>query len=112
MLLFVGSLYLVFRGIKLNSRAERYAKYYRELSGVSFCSIKALATQVQKSASFVAKDLQKMIDDSFFHEAHIDAKKTTFMLDDATYEHYLQLEARAAEQKKTQEKQMKKQEKI
>ena len=51
--------------------------------------LKNLALTIRKKDKFVVKDLRKMIDLGMFKEAHIDDKKTSFMLNDEIYQDYL-----------------------
>lgn len=77
------------RGFFLTNRADRYARYYNEMRGITFCPIKELAEKVNKSSKFVVRDLKKMIQMQLFKEGHIDADGKTFILDHETYQHYL-----------------------
>ncbi|MBQ9083580.1 MAG: 5-bromo-4-chloroindolyl phosphate hydrolysis family protein [Clostridia bacterium] len=92
------------RGFFLTGRADRYARYYNEMRTVTFCPVSELAEKVGKSPKYVARDLKNMIRLNFFKEGHLDAEEKTFMLDHATYEHYVQsrnrLEAERAEKEK------------
>ena len=54
-----------------------------------YCSIQELADAIGKKNKFVAKDLRKMINLGMFTEAHIDDKKTCFMLNNEIYQNYL-----------------------
>lgn len=90
------------RGFALTGRADRYRIYLRELRGVTFCAIPELASAVHKSAKYVARDLERMIRRNFFYQGHLDAQKTTFILDHATYQQYQALAQRAEEEKRQQ----------
>lgn len=98
LLVFGASFVVGVKGFSLSGFADRYAKYYRELQGASFCPVNELAKQVSKSPNFVARELKKMIDRKFFLQGHLDKTDSTFILDHETYQHYLQLEARAREE--------------
>ncbi len=86
-------------GFRVTGRVNRYRRYRRELGGVTFSAIAALADAVHRDADYVAKDLQKMIDRRFFPEGHLDAEKKTFILDNATYQQYRQLTQRVEAEK-------------
>jgi hypothetical protein len=92
------------RGFFLTKRAGRYARYYDEMRTVTFCPVSELAEKVGKSPKFVVRDLKKMILLRFFKEGHLDSEEKTFILDHATYEHYLEsrirMEAKRAEKEK------------
>lgn len=103
LLFLIISICITVRGGSLSARVSRYRKYRRELSGVTFSSIKVLAASVQKSTEYVVKDLQKMIQSRFFPEGHLDAEKTTFILDHETYQQYLTLEQRIKAEKAQQD---------
>lgn len=86
---FVLSMALALRGIWLRKRVKRFKHYVNALKSNKFCSIEELATSIRKKNKYVVKDLRKMIDLGMFPEAHIDDKKTYFMLNDEVYEDYL-----------------------
>ncbi len=92
------------RGLFLTRRADRYASYYNEMRAVTFCPVSELAEKVGKSPKYVARDLKNMIRLNFFKEGHLDAEDKTFILDHATYEHYVnsrkRIEAERAEKEK------------
>ena len=86
---FVSSIALTLRGTNLRKRVKRFKQYVNSLDGQSYCSIQELAIAVRKKEKFVVKDLRKMIDLGMFKEAHIDDKRTCFMLNNEVYENYL-----------------------
>ena len=86
---FVSSIALTLRGTNLRKRVKRFKQYVNSLDGQSYCSIRELAITVSKKEKFVVKDLRKMIDLGMFKEAHIDDKRTCFMLNNEVYENYL-----------------------
>ena len=86
---FVLSVGLSLRGRHLRKRVKRFKQYVSSLDGQSYCSIQELAIAVRKKEKFVVKDLRKMIDLGMFKEAHIDDKRTCFMLNNEVYENYL-----------------------
>lgn len=105
---FLASIVFGFKGISLRKRVRRFRQYVKTLNGHSYCSIEELAFSTKKKNKFVIKDLNKMIDLGMFPEAHIDDKKTYFMLNDEVYENYLNSQEafkhRAEEELKKQEK--------
>jgi 5-bromo-4-chloroindolyl phosphate hydrolysis protein len=86
---FVSSIALALRGINLRKRVKRFKQYVNALNSNKYCSIEELATSIRKKNKFVVKDLRKMIDLGMFPQAHIDDKKTYFMLNDEVYDDYL-----------------------
>jgi len=86
---FGASVILALRGSYLRKRVKRFKQYVKFLNGKDYCSIEELASITRKKDKFVAKDLSKMIKLSMFTEAHIDDKKTCFMLNNEVYQNYL-----------------------
>ncbi|MBC2579202.1 5-bromo-4-chloroindolyl phosphate hydrolysis family protein [Clostridium sp. DJ247] len=86
---FLSSIALALRGVNLRKRVKRFKQYVIALDNHNYCSIEELAVAIRKKNKFVVKDLMKMIDLGMFPQAHIDDKKTYFMLNDEVYENYL-----------------------
>jgi len=86
---FGASVILALRGSYLRKRVKRFKQYVRFLNGKNYCSIEELAYTTRKKDKFVVKDLSKMINLGMFTEAHIDDKKTCFMLTNEVYQNYL-----------------------
>lgn len=86
---FASSIALALRGVSLRKRVKRFKQYIRTLDSHSYCSIEKLADSIKRKNKFVIKDLNKMIDLGMFPQAHIDDKKSYFMLNDEVYENYL-----------------------
>lgn len=76
------------KGFSLRERAKRFKRYVAALGTKGYCSIEELAMAVGKKKDYVVKDVQKMIGNRFFYEAHIDEQKTTLMLTDDIYNQY------------------------
>lgn len=111
---FVGFLFMLFKGTSIRGRVKRYRDYIRILRGKTFCSIEEMADFLGKSKKYVIADLRKMIRLGFFPEGHIDNKKTHFITTDETYEQYLASTKSYEERKKLEElksKEKKKEEK-
>lgn len=94
--LFLAGLITAALGTKRYGLASRFRKYLSSMGGQTFCAIKELAQRSGKSAKFVCKDLQKMIDKNFFLEGHIDDQKTCFIGTDELYNQYVQARDSAA----------------
>lgn len=86
---FSASVALTLKGRYLRKRVKRFKEYVTCLGGKYYCSIEDLAESVGMKNKFVVKDLRKMIELDMFTQAHIDDEQTYFMLNDETYENYL-----------------------
>ena len=106
----IASIAVMVLGIKMHGRAKRFKQYMKIIGSKTFCRIRDLAKGVKKTDAFVVKDLEKMIDKHFFKEAHLDGTQQNLILDNETYQYYLdsersyqmrkQQEAKAAAEKK------------
>ena len=105
----LGSIFMLKVGLKQGKFVNRFGIYQSLLSKNKVCEIKRMAEYVNKSESFVVKELQKMMAFNMFRDAHFDDKKTCFMLGDDIYEQYQNAEKslreREVEQKKQKEEQ-------
>lgn len=105
----LGSIFMLRTGLKQGKFVNRFGIYQSLLGKNKVCEIKRMAEYVNKSESFVIKELQKMMAFHMFRDAHFDEKKTCFMLGDDTYEQYLEAERsfkeRQTEQMKKKEEQ-------
>ncbi|OOM73950.1 5-bromo-4-chloroindolyl phosphate hydrolysis family protein [Clostridium sp. BL-8] len=86
---FSASVVLTLRGRYLRKRVKRFKEYVTCLGGKYYCSIEELAESIRMKNKFVVKDLKKMIELDMFPQAHIDDEQTYFMLNNETYENYL-----------------------
>ncbi len=86
---FSASVVLTLRGRYLRKRVKRFKEYVTCLGGKYYCLIEDLAESVGMKNKFVVKDLRKMIELDMFPQAHIDDEQAYFMLNDETYENYL-----------------------
>lgn len=91
-------------GTRLRGLAHRFRLYQQELGTAHFCSIRQLASAVGKPARFVVKDLHKMIRLKFFPGAHIDEQKTCLILDNETYELYLEAQEQRRKRQEEEER--------
>lgn len=103
----VASLIMLRRGTQQRRFVNRYKIYNALLKKSQFCEIKRMAEYVNKSPSFVAKELQKMMTYHMFMEAHFDDKRTVFMLGDEKYRQYVEAEKNFEARQVEQEKQKK-----
>ena len=84
------SLGLLGTGCIQRERLNRFRRYLKLCGNKTYCDIKQLASHMGKSAGYVVRDLKKMIRKGMLPEGHIDDKGTCLMLDDKTYQQYLQ----------------------
>ena len=103
-----GGFYLGTRGTKKIRLLNRYRSYVRQIDHRLSIPIQQLADRAHKSVSFVAKDLQNMIDQRLFYEAHVDTQDNYFLLSDQAYEDYRSARLEYYEQKKIIEKEQEK----
>lgn len=69
-------------------RVARFKKYIQALDGKMYADVSDLTVSVGKSATFVRKDLKKMIVANWFKEGYLTHDETTLMISKATYEEY------------------------
>lgn len=79
-------------GIIQRRRLKRAERYVKLCDHKMYKNIKDLAMATGKKERYVAKDLQQMINMGFFPEGHLDEQKTCFMLSDAIYWQYMDVE--------------------
>lgn len=79
-------------GLSLRRRARRFVRYRDALDGAAFCMIDQLAETVGEPLGRAKKDLKRMIVSGACPQGHLDHKETCFMVDDETYEEYLEVE--------------------
>lgn len=103
-----GGFYLGTRGTKKIRLLNRYRSYVRQIDHRLSIPIQQLADRAHKSVAFVAKDLQNMINQRLFYEAHVDTQDNYFLLSDQAYEDYRSARLEYYEQKKIIEKEQEK----
>lgn len=84
----MGSLWLVVRGIKRLQLQDRFSRYINLIGQQIYVPLRDLANTTGKSISYTVRDLQKMISDRMFYEAHIDQKEGYLILSDQAYSDY------------------------
>lgn len=107
-ILTVGGFCLGTRGTKKIRLLNRYRSYVRQIDHCLSIPIQQLADRAHKSVSFVTKDLQNMINQRLFYEAHVDTQDNYFLLSDQAYEDYRSARLEYYEQKKIIEKEQEK----
>lgn len=84
------STWMLTLGIKLRGRLNRIVRYLNGVGNANFCSVEQLARLVNKSPSFVVKDLEKMIRTNMLPDGYLDDQRTCLMIGEETYQQYLQ----------------------
>ncbi len=72
------------------NRLNRFKRYLKLCGDKTYCDIRQLAAHVGKSTKYVLNDLKKMIQKGMLPEGHLDDRGTCLMLDDKTYQQYLE----------------------
>ena len=101
----LGGAALLTGGIRNLTTVGRFRTYKRQLGRKTQCAIEKLARAIGRDASFVRKDVRRMISKGFFPEGHLDHEQNHLIISDATYRQFeqarLQLEA-AQRQRETE----------
>ncbi len=71
------------------NRLNRYYRYMKVLEARPYASLSELAAKVAKKKSVVVEDLEFMMDQQWFLEAHLDLNGDHFMLTDQAYDQFL-----------------------
>lgn len=101
--LVAGGFFLLFTGM-INKgtynldRLKRFNRYLQICGNKTYCDIKTIADHTGKKPKKVLKDLKKMLLLNMLPQGHLDEKETCLMLDDKTYQEYLEAERRKKEQ--------------
>ena len=94
LLIFTGCAILAVMGTKQQLRIGRFNKYRKEIGTAELCNVSKLAALIGKSDKYVVKDLERMIENKWFIEGHLDNQKKCLMVTDSIYTQYQQLEER------------------
>lgn len=89
-----ASTFMLSKGSSLRKRVKRYAEYLRLFSGCKLYPVEQLSIVMDRSKNCVLRDLRRMIRTGKLPGAHLDVQRTTIILDEETYEQYLQTEQR------------------
>lgn len=100
---------LLKKGCGLLGRLKRFDAYKRCIGTKALCAVRSLSAAVGRSERDVCRELESMISQGYFLQGHMDDEKTCLILDDDTYQFYLQskqqMQNRAREQQSRQEAQ-------
>ena len=103
-----AALWVMGWGISRRRRARRFARYRDAMGGAVFSTVAKLAEAAGVTENRARKDLRQMIAVGACPQGHLDSRETCFMVDDETYEDYLEAEkAYAARTRAAQEEQKK-----
>ena len=104
LLLFVISIVVLFKGLNLKRRVDRFKRYVTFMDRRTYITIKDLSKLTKQKERFLVKDLEKMIDMGMFYQGHIDEEKAHFMITDEVYNDYLNLKKQEIEDKKKEQR--------
>lgn len=99
-------------GFRKISFTGRYQKYIRKIGHRVYVSVGDLAKSVGKKPDFVMRELQKLIDQKVFYQAHLDRQDQYLILTNEAYEKYvdarlqLQTKEEAAARRRREEEQL------
>jgi 5-bromo-4-chloroindolyl phosphate hydrolysis protein len=79
-------------GIALRRRARRFVRYRDAMGSAAFCTVAKLADTAGVTQERTKKDLKKMVSGGACPQGHLDRDETCFMVDDKTYDEYLEAE--------------------
>jgi len=103
----LASLSMMGYGIFLRRRARRFVRYRDAMGSATFYTVAKLADTAGVTPERTKKDLKKMVSGGACPQGHLDRDETCFMVDDKTYDEYLEAEkayAARAEAARTEEK--------
>ena len=84
-------------------KIKRFRSYIRAIGGREYCEIKELSSQSGKSARYIVKDLEDMIEKGWFCQGHLDMQKTCLMVSEDAYSQYKELMERQSRQRTEEE---------
>ena len=101
----LGSLFLLFSGIRSKKMVERFYQYGDMVGDAEYVDLKSLAGRLGVSTRKVLNDLKNMIRRGFLPKARLDKDESTLMLTDKVYDQYMETERnrQEMEEKKRQE---------
>ena len=86
----ITALVLLWKGIASRKAYKKMLRCVEILNGRAFCQIEEMAAKMNLSEKEMLKELKKMIRRGVFPQGHIDEQGTCLMLDDRSYQQYLQ----------------------
>lgn len=85
---------LTAKGASMRHEYRRFPEYQRLFEGCKLYPVERLSIAMDCSKRQVIRDLRRMIHTGKLPGAHLDVDRTTIILDEETYEQYLQMEQR------------------
>ncbi len=77
------------KGFSVRGRVRRFRVYEQTIGDRSYCQISELAASSGKDETFTARDVYKLIRNGSFPDGHVDDQWTYLILDNETYQQYL-----------------------
>lgn len=96
--LMVAAFWLMIYGIGLRRRTRRFERYRDVMGGAAFCMVAKLSDMAGETQERTKKDLKKMIACGACPQGHLVRGETCFIVDDQTYDEYLEAEKKYAAQ--------------
>ncbi len=90
--LLAGFVSMVEAGVRKRKRLKRADRYVSLCGPKMYGDIEKLAEETGRSSGYVRRDIRRMLKAGIFPEGHLDEQKTCFMLSDAVYRQYLEVE--------------------
>lgn len=90
LLCLAGGVWLIASGASTLGRINRFRIYRKTLGQKTHCTLERLARSVGKRIGYVRKELQRMTEEGFFLEGHLDKEENNFITSDETYRHFEQ----------------------
>lgn len=88
LLIAMGGLAMGIAGNRKYGLIDRFQKYTYRIEQHAYIAVSELASRTGKSIDYTMKDLQKMINEHLFYQAHLDWDNHYLILSDRTYEQY------------------------
>lgn len=108
----IGGLAMGVSGSKRFGFLDRFGKYTYRLEQRAYVSAKELSEKTGKSVEFTMRDLEKMIRQKLFYQAHLDWENKYLILSDRTFEQYQMAQEDYQKEQKEKEEQKAKDQQI
>lgn len=110
--LLVASGVMAGKGTSKLLKINRFNKYKKEIGNAELCNISRLSVAIGKTDKYVVKDVEKMIENRWFCQGHLDKQKTCLMVTDKVYHQYQELEDKKEQQRLEAEQRAKEQQRM
>lgn len=108
----VASSAMAGKGTSKLLKINRFNKYKKEIGNAELCNISRLSAAIGKTDKYVVKDVEKMIENRWFCQGHLDKQKTCLMVTDKVYHQYQELEDKKEQQRLEAEQRAKEQQRM